>query len=66
MTAIADSTAPAPTTVALPGALRAVVDTHRDAPDMNRSERIGFRMYVAMGTFCAAVPVAAALTAIVS
>jgi hypothetical protein len=66
MTTFAESASPLPTTVALPGALPAVVDTHRDVPDMNRSERIGFWMYVAMGSFCAAVPVAAAITAIVS
>jgi hypothetical protein len=33
---------------------------------MNRSERIGFWMYVAMGTFCAAVLGAAAISAILA
>jgi hypothetical protein len=33
---------------------------------MSRAERIGFSIYIAMGHFCAAVLVAAAITGIVS
>ena len=33
---------------------------------LTRADRIGFWLYVAMGVFCAAVLVAAAITAIVS
>jgi hypothetical protein len=36
---------------------------YRDGSDMSRSERIGFWLYVAMGTFCMAVLVAGAMTA---
>jgi hypothetical protein len=67
MTSIAESRALVPSTVSPPsGALPAVVDSHRDDGDMNRAERIGFSLYAAMGIFCAAVLVAAAMTAIVS
>jgi hypothetical protein len=69
MTSIAESPSlvEAPTTVSPPsGALGAVVGSARDDGDMNRSERIGFWLYVAMGLFCAAGLVAAAMTAIVS
>ena len=67
MTSIAESASPVSTTVAqASGALHAGVGSYRDDGAMNRSERIGFWMYVAMGIFCAAVFVAAALTAIVS
>jgi hypothetical protein len=48
------------------GALSAVDGSDRHDGDMNRSERIGFWMYVAMGIFCAAVLVAAAIAAIAS
>jgi hypothetical protein len=59
--------AQSPSTVSPPsGALRAVAESYRDGTDMNRSERIGFWLYVAMGIFCMAVLVAAAMTAIMS
>jgi hypothetical protein len=61
------SLVPAPTPLSPPsGAVRAVADSYRDGSEMNRSERIGFWLYVAMGIFCMAVLVAAAMTAIVS
>ena len=69
MTSIAESPSlvQAATTVSRSsGALRTVVGSQRDDLAMNRSERIGFWLYVAMGTFCVAVLVAAAMTAIVS
>jgi hypothetical protein len=57
----------APTTVSPPsGALRAVAGSDRYRGGMNRSERIGFWLYAAMGMFSMAVLVAAAMTAIVS
>jgi hypothetical protein len=66
MTSNAESPALVPSTVSRPsGALCAVVD-YRDDGDMNRAERIGFWLYAAMGILCAAVLVAAAITAIVS
>ena len=68
MTSIAEtpSLVQAPSTVSRrSGALRQVAGTYRDAADMNRSERIGFWLYVAMGSFCAAV-LAAAITALLS
>jgi len=34
--------------------------------DLTRSDRIGFWVYVAMGSFCVAVPVAAAMSALLS
>lgn len=49
-----------------PGALHAVEGSHRPDGEMNRSERIGFWSYVAMGIFCGAVVVAAAISAIAS
>jgi hypothetical protein len=48
------------------GALHAVDGSFRHDGDMNRSERIGFWIYVAMGSLCAAVLEAAAISAIVS
>jgi hypothetical protein len=48
------------------GAHQAVEASHRHDGEMNRSERIGFRIYAAMGILCAAVLVAAALSAIAS
>jgi hypothetical protein len=61
------SLVPAPTPLSPPSAaVRAVADCYRDGSEMNRSERIGFWLYVAMGIFCMAVLVAAAMTAIVS
>ena len=66
MTSIPSPVEP-PTTVSPPsGALRAVAGAYGDGSDMNRSERIGFWLYVAMGTFCMAVLAAAAMTATVS
>jgi hypothetical protein len=47
-------------------ALHAVDDSRRHDGDTNRSERIGFWIYVAMGILCAAVLLAAAISAIVS
>jgi hypothetical protein len=62
-----DSAARTPTTDSRPaGALSAVDGSDRHDGDMNRSERIGFWMYVATGIFCAAVLVAAAISAIAS
>jgi hypothetical protein len=57
-----------PATDARPsGALDAVDGYHgHDEREMTRSERIGFWMYVAMASFCAAVVIAAALSALVS
>ena len=69
MTSIAEtpSLVQTPSTVSRrSGALRPVAGTYRDAADMNRSERIGFWLYVAMGSFCAAVLFAAAITALLS
>jgi hypothetical protein len=57
----------APTSVSPPrGAVRVAAGSDRYGGEMNRSERIGFWLYVAMGAFCMAVLVAAAMTAIVS
>jgi hypothetical protein len=47
-------------------ALHVVDDAHRHAGEMDRAERIGFWMYVAMGILCTAVLVAAAVSALVS
>ena len=57
-----------PATDARPsGALYALDGYHgHDEGGMSRSERIGFWMYVAMASSCAAVVIAAALSAIVS
>jgi hypothetical protein len=55
------------TTLARPaGALDAVEGPHCQDGVMNRSERVGFCIYVAMGIFCMAVLVAAAIMVIVS
>jgi hypothetical protein len=48
------------------GALDAVYRSHEHGFGMNRAERIGFWMYVAMGIVCLAVLVAAASSAIAS
>jgi hypothetical protein len=48
------------------GELEAIEASHRHDGEMNRSERIGFWIYVAMGILCAAVVVAAAISAIAS
>jgi hypothetical protein len=47
------------------GPLHAVDGSHEHDVDMNRSERIGFWMYVAMGALCVAILVAAAVSAVV-
>jgi hypothetical protein len=62
MTSFAETPSPVPTTS---DALRAVVGSHRDG-EMNRSERIAFWLYAAMGTFTATVLLAAGTTAIVT
>jgi hypothetical protein len=48
------------------GALDAVDGSHEQGFGMNRAERIGFWIYVAMGSVCVAVLGAAAISAIVS
>ena len=48
------------------GTLHAVERPDRHDGVLTRADRIGFWIYVAMGVFCAAVLVAAAITAIVS
>jgi hypothetical protein len=48
------------------GALDAVDGSHEYGFGMNRGERIGFWIYVAMGIVCAAVLAAAAISAIAS
>jgi hypothetical protein len=48
------------------GALDAVDDSHEHGFGMNRAERIGFWIYVAMGIACVAVLAAAAISAIAS
>jgi hypothetical protein len=48
------------------GALDAADGSHERGCGMNRAERIGFWMYVAMGIVCVAVLVAAAISAIAS
>jgi hypothetical protein len=48
------------------GALDAVDGSHEHGFGMNRAERTGFRIYVAMGIVCLAVLVAAAISAIAS
>jgi hypothetical protein len=47
------------------GPLHAADGPHEHDVDMNRSERIGFWMYVAMGALCVAILVAAAVLAVV-
>jgi hypothetical protein len=54
------------TTDLRPEALHAVHGAPRDEGEMNRSERIRFWIYVAMGLLCAALLVAAAISAIAS
>jgi hypothetical protein len=48
------------------GALDAVDGSHEHGSGMNRAERIGFWIYVAMGIVCLAVLAAAAISAIAS
>jgi hypothetical protein len=65
------STAPAAAQTAAtdprrPGYLRPVDGSTRNDGEMNRSERIGFWIYFAMGIFCAVILVAAAISAILS
>jgi hypothetical protein len=48
------------------GALDAVDGSHEHSLGMNRAERIGFWIYVAMGIVCAGVLAAAAISAIAS
>jgi hypothetical protein len=48
------------------GALHAVEGSHNHEGAMNRSERIGFWIYVAMGALCVAILAAAAASAVMS
>jgi hypothetical protein len=63
------STAPAAAQTAATdprGDLRLVDGSTRHDGEMNRSERIGFWIYSAMGIFCAVILVAAAISAVLS
>ncbi|HKH16128.1 MAG TPA: hypothetical protein VKA57_01275 [Solirubrobacteraceae bacterium] len=68
MRTIAESPAlPQSPTVPHPSvALTAVDGSGSEDGDLTVSERIGFWMYVAMGSFCAAVLLAAAMSALTS